>query len=83
MQISREEMLWCRNQEWFDYSVENLVVFTKCGKRFDNIQDIQSWIGNKVRTEKPGLYCRACSSRLMLRGVCTIFCPNKNCERNQ
>ena len=35
------------------------------------------------RVKRPGLYCRVCSSRLMIRGVCTIFCPNKNCERNQ
>ncbi|HHN0102460.1 TPA: hypothetical protein ACRMJF_002339 [Pseudomonas aeruginosa] len=28
------------------------------------------------RAAKPGLFCRDCGSRLMVRGVCSIYCPN-------
>lgn len=35
------------------------------------------------RQAKPGLYCRNCGSRLMVKGVCSIYCPNKNCERDR
>lgn len=83
MLINREEMLWCRNQGWFDYSVESLVVFTKCGKRFDNMLDIRSWTEENDRVDRPGLYCRVCSTRMVIRGVCTIFYPNKKCGMNQ
>lgn len=28
---------------------------------------------------KPGLHCRVCSTKLMVKNVCTVFCPNKKC----
>lgn len=28
---------------------------------------------------KPGLYCRVCCTKLMVKNVCTVFCPNKKC----
>lgn len=28
-----------------------------------------------------GHYCRICSSRLMVKGVCTIYCPNTSCGK--
>ncbi|EPM3902691.1 hypothetical protein ACTLPN_000303 [Pseudomonas aeruginosa] len=32
--------------------------------------------GGDERAAKPGLFCRDCGSRLMVRGVCSIYCPN-------
>ncbi|EPL1356649.1 hypothetical protein [Pseudomonas aeruginosa] len=32
--------------------------------------------GEDERAAKPGLFCRDCGSRLMVRGVCSIYCPN-------
>ncbi|WP_198521066.1 hypothetical protein [Pseudomonas aeruginosa] len=32
--------------------------------------------GGDERASKPGLFCRDCGSRLMVRGVCSIYCPN-------
>jgi len=29
--------------------------------------------------DKPGLHCSHCQTRLMIKGVCTVFCPNKQC----
>lgn len=29
--------------------------------------------------DKPGLHCRKCQSRLCVKGVCTIYCPNRAC----
>lgn len=34
---------WARQQPWFDYLVESRVVFTKCGKRFDNFDALWEW----------------------------------------
>lgn len=31
--------------------------------------------GGDERASKPGLFCRDCGSRLMVRGVCSIYCP--------
>ncbi|RUF31667.1 hypothetical protein IPC1132_10985 [Pseudomonas aeruginosa] len=31
--------------------------------------------GGDERAAKPGLFCRDCGSRLMVRGVCSIYCP--------
>ncbi|HCL3554714.1 TPA: hypothetical protein N2A72_003477 [Pseudomonas aeruginosa] len=33
-------------------------------------------VGGDERASKPGLFCRDCGSRLMVRGVCSIYCPN-------
>lgn len=30
-----------------------------------------------------GRHCRSCGSRLMVKGVCSVYCPNKNCERDR
>ncbi len=35
--------------------------------------------GGDERASKPGLFCRDCGSRLMVRGVCSIYCPK--CEK--
>ena len=32
---------------------------------------------------RPGLYCDICCTRLMVKNVCTIFCPNKGCGAEQ
>lgn len=32
--------------------------------------------GGDERASKPGLFCRDCGCRLMVRGVCSIYCPN-------
>ena len=31
----------------------------------------------------PGLYCKICCARLMVKNVCTVFCPNKACGGEQ
>ncbi|EOT7484700.1 hypothetical protein RMH01_24825 [Pseudomonas aeruginosa] len=33
-------------------------------------------VGGDECASKPGLFCRDCGSRLMVRGVCSIYCPN-------
>lgn len=32
-----------------------------------------------VGNESPGLYCSRCNTHLMVKDICTIYCPNKNC----
>lgn len=44
---------------------------------FKNDADAYKFMNQRI--EKPGLYCDKCCTRLMVKNVCTIFCPNKKC----
>lgn len=85
-EMNKEQRDWCAEQPWFAYSVENSVVFTECGKRFDNFDDVSKWANDVPQYEKvvhekqQGLFCRNCGTHLMVKNICTIFCPNKDCE---
>lgn len=44
--------------------------------------DKEAYVEKNLRTNKHGLYCAECGSTLGVKGVHTIYCPNKVCERN-
>jgi hypothetical protein len=44
---------------------------------FEDIEAAYRFMNDRV--QKTGLYCDKCCTHLMVKGVCTIFCPNKEC----
>lgn len=68
----RELHEWHRPDRWaVHYGLEIVA-------RFESDSDAYKFINQRI--EKPGLYCKKCSTRLMVKNVCTIFCPNKGCK---
>lgn len=41
--------------------------------------DVEAYAHMNDLIARPGLYCDICCTRLMVKTVCTIFCPNKKC----
>lgn len=45
--------------------------------------DVEAYAHMNGLINAPGFYCKVCCASLMVKNVCTVFCPNKACGAEQ